>query len=89
MAYYFCTNPFMADRAYITPKVLKWARETAHMSSDVAASKVNVSAEKLQEWEEGVSLPTIHQAENLARKFGKTIALCWALYHQQRPSRSC
>lgn len=75
IAYYFCTNPFMADRAYITPKVLKWARETAHMSADVAASKVNVSVEKLHEWEEGLSLPTIHQAENLAKAYRRPFAL--------------
>jgi len=65
----------MADRAYITPKVLKWARETARMSADVAASKVNVTAEKLQEWEDGISLPTINQAENLAKAYRRPFAM--------------
>jgi len=35
----------MADRAYITPKVLRWARVSARMAEDIAASKVSVSIE--------------------------------------------
>jgi hypothetical protein len=37
----------MAEKAYITPNVLKWARELARMSEEIAASKVPVSIEKL------------------------------------------
>ncbi len=35
----------MADRAHITPKVLKWARESARMSEENAASKISVSVQ--------------------------------------------
>jgi len=36
----------MADRAYITPKVLKWARESARMTEETAAAKIHVSINK-------------------------------------------
>jgi len=65
----------MADKAYITPKVLKWARESARMADFIAASKVSVSVEKLQEWEEGVSQPTIRQAQILAKTYKRPFAL--------------
>ena len=65
----------MAERAFITPKVLKWARESARMSEDIAASKVSVTVEKLLEWEEGVSQPTIRQAETLAKAYKRPFAL--------------
>ena len=53
----------MADKAYITPKVLIWGRESAKMSVEIAAAKVLVAVEKLVEWEAGVSQPTIRQAD--------------------------
>ena len=40
----------MADKAFITPNVLKWARESAKMSEETAAAKVSVNVDKLKEW---------------------------------------
>ncbi|MDO9465254.1 MAG: XRE family transcriptional regulator [bacterium] len=65
----------MADKAYITPNVLRWARESARMSEEIAASKVSVSPEKLIEWENGISQPTIRQAETLAKAYRRPFAL--------------
>lgn len=65
----------MAEKAYITPKVLKWARESAKMSLEQAALKVNKSAEQLSAWEEGEELPTIKQAEKLAKSYKRPFAL--------------
>jgi Zn-dependent peptidase ImmA (M78 family)/transcriptional regulator with XRE-family HTH domain len=65
----------MAEKAFITPNVLKWARESARMSDEIAASKVPVSIEKLKEWEEGTEQPTIHQAEILAKTYRRPFAL--------------
>lgn len=65
----------MADKAFITPNVLKWARESARMSLETAAAKVNVSPERLIEWEEGHSQPTIRQAETLAKAYKRPFAL--------------
>jgi len=65
----------MADKAYITPKVLKWARESARMSLDAAAAKVSKNSDQLKEWEEGISQPTIRQAETLAKAYRRSFAL--------------
>lgn len=65
----------MADKANITPQVLKWARESARMTLETAASKVSVSEERLNEWEEGISQPTVRQAEVLAKAYRRPFAL--------------
>lgn len=65
----------MADKAYITPKVLKWARESARISEEIAAAKVSVTVEKLKEWEDGISEPTIRQAQTLAKAYKRPFAL--------------
>jgi Zn-dependent peptidase ImmA (M78 family)/DNA-binding XRE family transcriptional regulator len=65
----------MADKAFITPKVLKWARESAKISEEAAAGKVSVSIERLQEWENGISQPTIRQAQALAKAYKRPFAL--------------
>jgi Zn-dependent peptidase ImmA (M78 family)/transcriptional regulator with XRE-family HTH domain len=65
----------MADKATITPKVLKWARESARISEAVAASKVHVPLARLREWEGGVSMPTIVQAQTLAKAYKRPFAL--------------
>ena len=65
----------MAEKAYITPNVLKWARESARMSEETAASKVSVTVEKLKEWEEGINQPTIRQAQALAKAYKRPFAL--------------
>jgi len=65
----------MAERAFITAKVFKWARESAKMAEEIAASKVAVSVNKLREWEAGESFPTIRQAKNLAKAYKRPFAL--------------
>jgi len=65
----------MSDKAFITPKVFKWARESARMSLDEAASKVSINSDKLNDWEEGVSQPTIKQAESLAKVYRRPFAI--------------
>lgn len=65
----------MADKAYITPKVLQWARESARMSLETAAAKVSIAPEKLSEWEDGTGQPTIKQAEILAKAYKRPFAI--------------
>jgi len=67
----------MADRADITPNVLKWARESARMTEEIASGKIAVSVEKLREWEEGKgkTQPTIRQAQTLAKAYKRPFAL--------------
>lgn len=65
----------MANIAYITPKVLRWARKTAKIDEKIAASKASVSVEKLRAWEKGISYPTIRQARVLAKAYKRPFAL--------------
>lgn len=65
----------MADKAYITPNVLKWARESARMTEETAAAKVSVKVDRLKEWEAGTSQPTIKQAQTLAKAYKRHFAL--------------
>lgn len=65
----------MSDKAYITPKVLQWARESARMSLETAAAKVSITPEKLIEWEDGSGQPTIKQAETLAKAYKRPFAI--------------
>ena len=65
----------MSDKAFITPNVLKWARESARMSEETAANKVAVTIERLKEWEEGISQPTIRKAQALAKAYKRPFAL--------------
>jgi Zn-dependent peptidase ImmA (M78 family)/DNA-binding XRE family transcriptional regulator len=65
----------MADKAFITPNVLKWARESARMTEETAAAKVSVTVEKFKEWEAGASQPTIRQAQTLAKAYKRPFAL--------------
>lgn len=65
----------MADKAYITPNVLKWARESARMTEETAAAKVSVTVDKLEEWENGTNQPTIRQAQTLAKAYKRPFAL--------------
>jgi Zn-dependent peptidase ImmA (M78 family) len=66
----------VSDKAYITPKLLKWARETAKISLENAASKVPCAAEKLGEWESDdcQNYPTTKQAEKLAKLYRRPLA---------------
>lgn len=66
----------MADKAFITPNVLKWARESARMTVETAAAKIpKLTVEKLNEWEDGTSQPTIRQAQILAKAYKRPFAL--------------
>lgn len=64
-----------SEKAYITPNVLKWARESARMSEEIAATKVAVPVSRLQEWEAGTNQPTIRQAQKLAKEYKRPFAL--------------
>lgn len=65
----------MAEKAYITAEVFKWARESAKMTEEIAASKVHVSIDKFKDWENGVDFPTIRQAQTLAKAYRRPFAL--------------
>jgi Zn-dependent peptidase ImmA (M78 family)/DNA-binding XRE family transcriptional regulator len=65
----------MADRAFVTPAVLKWARETAKMTVEQAAAKAGVTSQKIVDWEGGLNAPTVRQARLLAEAYRRPFAL--------------
>ena len=65
----------MVEKAFITPNVLKWARESARITEEIAAAKISISIDKLKEWEEGTSQPTFRQAQILAKLYKRPFAL--------------
>lgn len=62
--------------AYVTPEVIKWARESANLSVDEAAQKINrVSVDKLVKWEKGEAYPTLRQAEKMSKVYRRALAI--------------
>ena len=62
------------QKALITPSVIKWARETSRYSLDTVAKKIGVSPDKLKEWEQGVSLPSLAQARKMSEIYRRPLA---------------
>ncbi|HEV9035609.1 MAG TPA: XRE family transcriptional regulator, partial [Puia sp.] len=65
----------MGEKAFVTPAVLKWSRETARMTVEQAAGKASVSAQQVVDWESGHDRPTIRQARLLAEAYRRPFAL--------------
>jgi len=65
----------MAEKAFITSRVLKWGRESANISLEDAAKKAEVSPQRLETWEEGTDYPTIRQAKLLAKAYKRPFSL--------------
>ncbi|MCH7786219.1 MAG: hypothetical protein IIC22_01805, partial [Chloroflexi bacterium] len=54
--------------AFITPTMLRWARQRSYETTDEAASFLSLPSEKLAAWESGAARPTIRQAQKLAKR---------------------
>ena len=52
--------------AYVTPEILRWARNRAQLSVDSLAQKAHVPRQKIADWEEGKHRPTMRQAQHIA-----------------------
>lgn len=50
----------------LTPAVLKWARESANMSVEDVARRMNKNTQIIEAWETGEAIPTYSQLEKLA-----------------------
>jgi Zn-dependent peptidase ImmA (M78 family)/transcriptional regulator with XRE-family HTH domain len=58
----------------IEPKLLVWARETIGLTRTDVASKLKVSGKTVENWESGISKPSLVQAERLARVYKRPLA---------------
>ncbi len=65
----------MTQRAYINPGVLKWARESAHISVEEVARRLKVKPETIRIWESGKAYPTIRQMETCTTLFRRPLAV--------------
>jgi len=61
--------------ALVTPAVLIWGRESAGLSVDQAAQKIQAKPERLEQWEAGTSQPSIVQLRKLANIYKRPIAV--------------
>jgi Predicted Zn peptidase len=55
-----------ANLAYISHKLLHWARKRSGLSLEVAASKIKIPTTSLRDWEKGAGHPTFPVAERIA-----------------------
>jgi Zn-dependent peptidase ImmA (M78 family) len=62
-------------RALVEPSLLVWARESAGLSPEEAAGKVQVKTERLRGWEQGEGSPTINQLRELGRIYRRPTAV--------------
>jgi Zn-dependent peptidase ImmA (M78 family) len=58
-----------------TPSVLVWARETSGLTTEIAATKADVSADRLAGWETGEQKPTFAQLRKLATIYKRPLAV--------------
>ncbi|HIE32039.1 MAG TPA: ImmA/IrrE family metallo-endopeptidase, partial [Methanosarcinales archaeon] len=68
--------------AIVKPDLLIWARESAGFTKEDAAHKLGVKLQKLEDWEEGVSRPTIKQLRKLGKQYKRPIAV---FYLDEKP----
>lgn len=53
------------------PAIFRWARNRADYSESEVAQIIGVKPQKINDWENSVSIPTINQARNLADAYGR------------------
>jgi Zn-dependent peptidase ImmA (M78 family) len=70
--------------ALVNPRLLAWAREQAGFSVEEASLKVKRDVEELRAWEQGEELPTLRQAEKLA----KVYHCSYSIFTLQQPPRT-
>ena len=65
----------MSNKAYVTPEVVKWARETAKLPIEEVARKLKVNRERVKAWESGEDSPTFSQIEKLSKYYRRPLAV--------------
>jgi len=61
--------------ALVEPPLLKWARESAHMSEAQAASRLKVEVAKIQAWESGAEKLTLAKLREVANVYKRPLAV--------------
>ena len=55
-----------ANIAFVTPRLIQWARNRAGISSDQLAQLLGVTSQQVAAWEKGDNHPSFTKAEKLA-----------------------
>lgn len=63
-----------ATRLTVNPAVIRWARTTAGLDETTAATRLNVRATRIVEWESGESKPTINQLRAMSEAYHRPLA---------------
>ncbi len=75
----FLPMPSIRVSSIVRPALLRWARETAGLSPEEAARKVNVKPDRLAAWEEEDPmqrrLPTVAQLRKVAQVYRRPLAI--------------
>lgn len=71
-----------STKALIKPELLVWARESAGMEISLTAKKLNVSEDKILDWESGSKHPTVKQLRKAAKVYKQSFA---AFYLSEPP----
>ena len=67
----------------VKPEMLLWGRQYAYLSIDDASQRIGVPVEKLREWENGVSSPTVVKLHKIARVYKQL----FAVFYMQNPPK--
>lgn len=62
-------------QALVTPKVMKWARESAKLDISTAAKRIGRPEDDIQQWECGKKMPTFAQARRAAEVYKRSLAV--------------
>lgn len=71
----------------VEKSILLWARNTSGLELEAAARKVGTTPDRVQEWEEGRSHPTIKQLRRLAKAYMRPIGLFFLPELPEEPER--
>jgi Zn-dependent peptidase ImmA (M78 family)/transcriptional regulator with XRE-family HTH domain len=69
-------------KALVEPDMLVWARETASLSPEEAATALDVTIDRLLAWEKGDDQPTVNQLRRIAQRYKRPLSV---FYLSERP----
>ena len=72
-----------SPEALVEPGLLRWARETAHLDVVSAAKKLDVTPDRVTEWEDGTSRPSVVQLDKISDVYHRPIGM---LYLRRPPT---
>ena len=64
-----------SPKVEVEPTILRWARESAGVETATAARRAGATPARIEEWEQGISSPTIKQLRKLGKAYMCSIGL--------------